>query len=111
MGAPSFKDAIADDLGVFMDCDEFADLHIVNGKKMSVVIDDNELLERDKSKLLNAPVNGTYKARRLIFVEKESFGARPALDSVLVLDSRQYRVRGATEESGLLAIELEAVRS
>lgn len=111
MGAPSFKDAVADDLGVFMDCNEFADRHNVNGKKMPVVIDDNELMERDKAKLLNAPVNGTYKARRLIYVCKADFGARPAMDSVLTLDGRQYRVRGATEEAGLLAIELEAVRS
>ena len=112
MGAPSFKDQIAADIfGTFLNAQEFADTNTVNGKKMTVVVDDNELLERDKSKLLGAPLNGTYKARRLIYVARTEFGPRPAIHAVLTLDGRQYKVKDSTEEAGVLAIELEAVRS
>lgn len=111
MGAPSFKDQIAADIGTFLNVQEFADAHTVNGKTMTVVVDDNELLERDKSKLLGAPLNGTYKARRLIYVARAEFGPRPAIGAMLALDGRQYKVKDSTEEAGVLAIELEAVRS
>lgn len=112
MGVPSFKDQIATDIfGTFLNAQEFADIHTVNGKPMTVMVDDNELLERDKSKLLGAPVNGTYKARRLIYVARAEFGPRPAIGAMLSLDGRQYKVKDSTEESGILAIELEAVRS
>lgn len=112
MGAPTFKDCLMADVeGVFLNQMEFADIHTVNGKEMTVLVDENELLERDKSKLLGAPVNGIYKSRRLIYVAKSVFGPRPANGAVLALDGRQYKIRESTEEAGILAIELEAVRS
>lgn len=112
MGAPTFKEQIAADIsGTFLNCLEFADTHTVNGKEMAVVVDDNELLERDKAKILAAQTEGIYKARRLIYVAKAEFGPRPAQGVSLTLDRRAYRVKTCTEEAGVLAIELEAVKS
>lgn len=112
MGAPTFKEQIAADISTtFLNCLEFADTHAVNGKDMAVVVDDNELLERDKAKVLTAQTEGTYKARRLIYVAKADFGPRPAQGVTLTLDGRPYKVKTCTEEAGVLAIELEAVRS
>ena len=52
MGAPSFKDLVAADISaVFLNGQEFADTHTIDGKPMTVVVDENELLERDKSKM------------------------------------------------------------
>ena len=100
MGAPTFKEQIAADISTtFLNCLEFADTHTVNGKEMAAVVDDNELLE------------GTYKARRLVYVAKADFGPRPAQGVVLTLDGKAYKVKTCTEEAGVLAIELEAVRS
>lgn len=46
----SFKDQIRADISsVFLNGLEFADDHELNGKTMKAVIDDNELLERDKA--------------------------------------------------------------
>lgn len=110
--AVTFKDIITADIGkVFLNTGEFADRHIVNGREMSIVIDDNELLERDKAKVMGTAPDGLYKARRLIYVAKQEFGRRPAQDTMLTLDSKRYRVKACTEEAGMLAIELEAVRS
>ena len=112
MGAPTFKEQIAADISTtFLNCLEFADTHTVNGKKMAAVVDDNELLERDKAKIMAAQTEGTYKARRLVYVAKADFGPRPAQGIVLTLDGKAYKVKSCTEEAGVLAIELEAVRS
>ena len=109
MGAPTFKEQIAADISTtFLNCLEFADTHTVNGKKMAAVVDDNELLERDKAKIMAAQ---TYKARRLVYVAKADFGPRPAQGAMLTLDGKAYKVKSCTEEAGVLAIELEAVRS
>ena len=111
MGAPSFKECIAADVfNVFLNKLEFADTHTVNGKKMAVLVDENELLERDKAKL-GTHAEGVYKSRRLIYVAKADFGPRPAIKSVLTLDRVAYRVRDCTAEAGILAIELEAAKT
>ena len=112
MGAPSFKEIVAADISaVFLNKLEFADAHSIDGKEMTVLIDENELLERDKAKAMNTQLTGTYKSRRLIYVEKSEFGARPAQGRMLSLDWRAFKVADCTEEAGVLAIELEAVKS
>ena len=112
MSAPTFKELVAADISdVFLNRLEFADTHRINGKEMTVLVDENELLERDKAKVLMAQTEGTYKARRLIYVAKNEFGPRPAQGVTLTLDTKQYKVKDCTEEAGVLAIELEAVRS
>ena len=111
MGAPSFKECITADVSnVFLNRLEFADTHTVNGKNMVVLVDENELLERDKAKL-GTHADGVYKSRRLIYVAQADFGPRPAIKSVLTLDRVAYRVRDCTAEAGILAIELEAAKT
>lgn len=36
MGAPTFKECLAADLPTFLNPDEFADIHTINGKEMTV---------------------------------------------------------------------------
>lgn len=111
MGAPSFKECVAADIpNVFLNRMEFADTHTVNGKKMAVLVDENELLERDKAKL-GSHADGIYKSRRLIYVAQKDFGPRPAIKAVLTLDGRAFRVADCTAEAGILTIELEAAKT
>ena len=45
----TFKEQIAkDNVQVFMNIDEFGELHTVNGVEMPVIIDNNELVDREK---------------------------------------------------------------
>ena len=114
MGAPTFKDCLAADISaVFLNKMEFADTHTINGKKMTALVDDNELQERDKFKMVGVGGGGTaYKATRMVYVAKADFGRRPALGVIVNLDGRDYRVaQGTTEEAGILAIALEANRT
>lgn len=114
MGAPTFRDCIAADVtSTFLNPAEFGEPHTVNGKQMTVILDENELQDRDKFKLLGAGPGGTnYTATRMIYVAKAEFGPRPALGAILTMDGRAYRVAaGTTEEAGILAITLEANRT
>lgn len=111
MGAPSFKDLVAADVSaVFLNKLEFADAHTIDGRAMAVLIDENELLERDKAKM-GTHMDGLYKSRRLIYVSKLEFGPRPNQGKIIALDGRPFRVADCTEEAGILAIELEATKT
>jgi hypothetical protein len=111
MGAPSFKKLIEEDIStVFLNKMEFADTHTIDGVEMPVLIDENELLERDKAKM-GTHIDGIYKTRRLIYVAKSEFGLRPAQGRTIALDGRAFQVADCLEEYGILSIELEAMRS
>lgn len=111
MGAPSFKDYLAADIsGTFLNAQEFADKHLINGKEMTVMVDENELLERDKARM-GTHLNGLYQSRRLIYVAKSEYGKRPAIDTQLNLDGRFYKITDCAEEGGMLAITLEAKKT
>jgi hypothetical protein len=45
---PGFKDYIAKDLDVFFNPEEFSESHKINGKDITVVIDNDQLKERTK---------------------------------------------------------------
>lgn len=106
-----FKDCIAADLhGVFLNKNEFAELHTVDGKPMRVLIDDDALLERDAARG-GVHTDGLYKTRRLLYLSRADYGGRPAPGKALNLDGRVWRVAEASEAAGMLTIELEANRT
>ena len=106
-----FKDCIAADLhGVFLNENEFAELHTVDGKPMRVLIDDDALLERDAARG-GVHTDGLYQPRRLLYLSRADYGGRPAPGKALNLDGRVWRVAEASEAAGMLTIELEANRT
>ena len=106
-----FKDIIQGDIqAVFLNPDEFAAKHLVNGKLMTVTIDDNEMIEREK-KALNKGEDGLYKRTLLIYVAAAEFGPLPAVGKLLEIDRGRYRIMDAVNEDGIYSISLEAVRA
>lgn len=106
----SFKDIIASDvLDVFLNLEEFADLHELNGKQMPVQVDANEQIEREKR--VNQHMDGIYVNQKLIYVPASSFGKLPKQGSVLNFDGKMYKVADAIEEDGIYSITLEANRA
>ena len=74
MGALSFKDCIAADIQqVFLNEDEFAGVHTVDGRPMRVILDDDGLQQRDAARG-GVHSEGIYNTRRLIYLSK----ARPS---------------------------------
>lgn len=106
-----FKDCIVADLhGVFLNENEFAELHTVDGKPMRVLIDDDALLERDAARG-GVHTDGLYKTRRLLYLSKADYGGRPAPGKALNLDDRIWYVVQAEDAAGMLTLELEANRT
>lgn len=111
--AAGFKDIIrADSAAVFLNPEEFGEEHTVGGRRMNIVMDDIELVEREKRQAgLNAYRQGVYRRQILFYVLARDFGALPAVGRSLVLDGNTYLITDAADENGIYSISLEAVRS
>lgn len=110
----TFKDQAQLDIGaVFFNFDEFATLHKINGTEMPAIIDDNEIIDREKryNHIKGAHSDGVYLREKLVYVKAEDFGALPIADRILNLDGKTYRVVDSTDEVGVYTITLEANRT
>ena len=107
----TFKEAIRDDISsVFMNMEEFAALHTLNGKTIPVLIDNNELIER--SKKAKSDMDGVNVKTTLIFVKARDYGGGvPPVGYAITLDGVSYRVTDAMNEDGVYSIHLEANRN
>lgn len=106
----TFKDIIKQDIkNVFMNDKEFGELHTIDGKEMNVIIDSNEMLEREKR--YKTHDDGLYTKQILIYVSKEEFGQLPAIGRLLKLDKKAYIITDAINEAGIYSIMLEANKS
>lgn len=102
----SFKEAARKDLAnTFLSLTEFADLHKINGKEMPVIVDENELIEREKR--MKSNMDGIYARTILIYVRGVDFGLLPAIRSKVRLDEKEYLVQEAVNEYGVYSITLE----
>ena len=105
-----FKDIIKADVhNVFLNLEEFADTHTVNGTDMAVLIDNDEQIEREKRN--NQNMDGIFTNQSLIYVAASDFGPLPKQGSLLTLDKRTFRVADAIDEDGIYSITLEANRA
>lgn len=101
-----FKEIIQADVNnVFLNNDEFSDMHMVNGNEMPVIIDEMELNEREKKLMVR---DGTYKKQKLVYVSVKDYGNPPKINRPFDLDGRSYLVKEVTEEDGMYSITLES---
>ena len=102
----NFKDDLATDVDItFMDLDEFAEIHNVDGKEMPAVVDDYEAIKQQESAGF---VNGTYQKRILLYAPKAEFEKKPSTGTrIFSLDGKKYRVFEVSEEGNVYAITLE----
>lgn len=106
----SFKEIAKKDIKeVFLNPKEFGEKHMVSGREMCIIIDEEELTEREK-KQFGRGRDGTHQKSLLFYVAAKDFGPQPEPDQVLVLDGRNYIVIDAGNESGIYSISLEARR-
>lgn len=106
----TFKELITEDAKkVFLNFDEFGEIHMVNGKEMLVIVDNNEHIERQKRTTSRA--EGLYIKELLFYVHKEDFGLLPAVGRICRFDKKDYIVADAINEDGIYSITLEVNRS
>ncbi len=102
-----FKEIIRDDIKkVFLDPAEFGEEHTVNGKKMVIIIDDNELTGREKR--IKSHMDGIYKKQTLIYVHALDFGPLPGIGKPVVIDGSTFIVTDSINEGGVYSLHLEA---
>ena len=105
----TFKSILHDDCKrIFLNTDEFAEYRKINGKSIRVIIDQNELIDRNAG---SPHSDGTYAGTVLIYVLADEFGAKPSIGSKLIIDGkRSMIIKECTDECGIYAITAEEVR-
>lgn len=105
----SFKDQIKQDLSdVFVNLDEFADLHRIEGKEVPVVID-SDMLEK-LSKIGDNRIHGMDEADMVIMGKASDLPENLDPGRLLNLDGREVIVVTTTSEMGLVQIAVRQNR-
>lgn len=105
----SFKDQIKQDLSdVFLNLDEFADLHRIEGKEVPVVID-SDMLEK-LSKIGDNRIHGMDEADMVIMGKASDLPENLDPGRLLNLDGREVIVVTTTSEMGLIQIAVRQNR-
>ncbi|MBD5395604.1 MAG: hypothetical protein HDR71_15390 [Lachnospiraceae bacterium] len=112
----TFKDVIAQDIKrTFLNFDEFGTIHKLNGRDTLVIVDDNEMTEREKkfknAGALNGFNGGLFKKQLLFYVHAKDFGPLPSPGRTFHFDKQEYLITDAVDEDGIYSISLEATRS
>lgn len=103
----SFKDQIKRDIDtVFLNLDEFAELHRIEGKQIPVVVDDNQLTELKKGQIL-----GLVEADMLLMGRECDFPANLAPGRLLNVDGRELIVVNSGKDEGLVEVALSQNRT
>ena len=97
-----FKAAVQNDIkGTFLNMDEFADTHVINGVTVQCVIDTDIISEG------HPELQGVFLNTLTIYVSASDITA-PVEGELLYLDSKMHIVRRVSEEQGMLVITVEA---
>lgn len=106
----TFKKILRQDVKtVFLNPKEFGEEHMVNGKKMLVIFDDNELTEREKR--IQSHMDGIHKKQTLVYISALDFGPLPGVGKPVEIDGVRFIVTDSINESGVYSLHLEANRS
>lgn len=107
MPSMSFKELLEQDVkNVFLNPEEFGEVHTVNGKEMAIVIDNYELQERQGQ--TGHPKDGSYMKQKLVYVAASDFGPLPKQGVRFRINKEEYRVIDAAREGSLYQIIIEA---
>lgn len=102
---PRFKEQLFKDMDVFINMDEFASLHNINGVDMYCIIDEDLFEERGQTQA-ESNFNGVYLKTKSIFIRKEDI-YKPEVDERFDIDGRHYLVRDVIETEHLYEIQVQ----
>lgn len=106
----TFKDAVAADIqNTFINADEHADEHNINGNLVNCIVDENVIDE--KSGQNTGYVDGVFVKRVVIFVAESELPRVPVRGELLRLDGERYLVDDVASNAGVLEIRIEANES
>lgn len=103
----AFKEMVARDLdAVFLNVAEFAELHMVEGKEIPVVMDDDRLTTLKKGQIL-----GLVEADMLLMGKVSDFPADMEPGRLLNVDGRELIVSKSSRDMGLIEAALRQNRT
>lgn len=104
----TFKDDVSDDiLSVFLECDEFAEIHKVDGLEILAVIDEINADERTLKAKDHVIGDAIFEKYLKVYVKAEDYGDKPTVSRrIFRLDDEIYRVVEVDEEMGMYVIYL-----
>lgn len=101
----NFKESLVNDLSkVFINTNEFADTHNINGVDVDCVVD-KDLTDGLKNPMSNYQREGVFLRQILLFVKVADI-EKPVEGERLTLDNELYIVDNVSEDNGLLEIHL-----
>lgn len=101
----SLKDQVLSDLDVFFNQDEFAGSHVIDGRSLNIVVDNDQLKERSVKEY-----DGISVGEILYYVKASDYGERPGQGTPQIFDGRQMYVFDAREDTGVYEIILSQNR-
>lgn len=102
----TFKDAVSADVAnVFLNMDEFADRHNLNGRDVICLVD-TDMTDPAKERV-NKSLEGVFVNSITVYVKPDDLERRPVERELLYLDGEMYFVQTVSSEMGLLVITAE----
>ncbi|MFX3673290.1 MAG: hypothetical protein ACE3JQ_02415 [Paenisporosarcina sp.] len=98
------KDTFATDIHTFLNPNEFANLHTLDGVEVLLIIDDDMLMERKQNSIHSG--EGVYNGEKIIHIATSYLGAKPVEGKKMKLDGKLYKVTDSEENEGMLTITL-----
>lgn len=98
----AFKEAVHKDVKkTFINFDEFAYRHDLNGKEILCIIDKDITSETEAR---NRDIEGVFLNTLTIYVESSDLQHRPVQGELLKVDGSFHLVKSVSDEDGILAI-------
>ena len=95
----TLKEQISEDVPVFLNTSEFADVLMYNGVNISVVQDKDQLTQKQQ-------IDGQVEGNNLIFAAVADFAAAPNVGDAVKFNDRKAQISGITENDGIYEIIL-----
>ncbi len=99
---PQMKDYVISDVFSFFNDSEFSEIHIIDGRSLNIVIDNDHLQQRSQKEY-----DGIYVGDLLYFVNVKDYGPMPKPDSIQFFDGKTYTVFDVREDMGIYEIILK----
>lgn len=103
----AFKDAVASDLDTFINADEFAEEHEVNGQTVTCVVQSPTEQEMFQQGINYSGFEVTHGNLVILHIKKADFGETPIERQIVTLDGEDGLVQSCIDDMGMLSIYLQ----
>ncbi len=107
----SFKECLEKDSTAFLNIKEFGEEHILDGRIVTIIVDEDIINERENRKRATEYAEGVYSREFSIFVCSNDFENIPVFGQIMVLDGESFFVTSVLVAGNIVEITLGANES